>query len=175
MATFQSVNTVLALSGPTASGGIAGGPQFPRSPAAAGKLQIGVDSYVTAGTETTGSVIEFWPQMPSTSRLVYGMISWGALGSGALLSVGKIDPNNSANTDAVHYLNPAEAANNPGSALFNNNVGEQVGQDPLGDSSTGQAAPGFGALPIILTATITGATAAASQNIVVVFFFVSGT
>ena len=176
MATFQSVNTVLALSGPTASGGIAGGPTMVRSPAAAGKLQIGVDSYVTAGTETTGSVIEWWPQMPATARFVYGVLSWGALGAGALLSLGKSDPNNAANTDANHYvngiLNPAASA---GSVMADLNVGEQVGQDPLGDDSVGNTAPGFGALPIILTSTITGATAAASINIVVTFFFVSGT
>ena len=174
MATVLSVNSTIALSGATASGGVAGAPTQVRSPQAAGKLQIGVDSYVTAGTEATGTVIEWWPQMPVTSRLVYGTISWGALGSGALLSVGKVDPNNSANTDAVHYLNPATAANVAGSALFNNNVGEQVGQDPLGDQSTGNTAPAFGAAGIIVTSTITGATAAASQNIVIVYFFVSG-
>src|SRR6185312_5987399 len=159
MATFQSVNTVTALQGATASGGIAGGPTMVRSPAAAGKLQIGVDSYITAGTETTGSVIEWWPQMPATARFVYGILTWGNLGSGALLSLGKSDPNNAANSDANHYLVPTAAAAS-GSAMANVNVGEQVGQDPQGDDSTGNTAPGYGALPIILTSTITGATAA---------------
>ena len=174
MATVQSVNTVLALSGPTASGGIAGGPTMVRSPAAAGKLQIGVDSYVTAGTEATGTVIEWWPQMPATARFVYANLAWGNLGSGAQLSLGKVDPNNAANTDANHYLVPTPAAT-AGSATGNVNMGEQVGQDPLGDDSTGNTSPGFGALPIILTTTLTGATAAATISIVIVFFFVSGT
>ncbi len=174
MATYQSVNTVLALSGPTASGGIAGGPQFPRATGAAGKLQIGVDSYVTLGSELAGAIIDWWPQIPATARIVYAMLSWGAMGASATLTLGKTDPNNSANTDAAHYL-AAQDASVSASALANLNIGEQVGQDPLGDDSTGNVAPGFGALPIILTSTTAGATLAASQNIVLVYFFVSGT
>lgn len=171
--TVQSYNTALGAGGPTATGGVAGAPVFPRSTVAASRVQIGIDWYTTLGTETTGSVIEWWPQLGVDDRLVYALLSWGALGSGALISLGKIDPNNSANTDAVHYLAAVGAATT-GSALANVNIGEQVGQDPLGDQSTGNTAPAFGAANIILTSTITGATAAASQTIMLVYLYTSG-
>ena len=169
----NSVNTTVGLQGATASGGIAGGPTMTRAPQAAGKLQIGVDSYVTLGTETVNSVLQWWPGIMPTGRLVYALLQWGNLGANALLSLGKVDQNNAANTDGNHYLNPTAAATS-GSALANKNVGEQVGQDPLGDFSVGNTPPNFGAQPIFLTSTFTGATAAASQNLVLVFFFVSG-
>lgn len=174
MATFQSVNTAMALTGTPSTGGVAGGVLQVRSPQAAGKVQAMVDSYVGLGTETTGAVIEFWPQVPVTSRILRIRLAWDALGAGAFISVGKIDPNNSANTDAAHYIVSVDGSN-AGFAEAALNMGEQVGQDPLGDESTGNTAPGFGQLPIIFTVTVTGVTIPASANFVIVAEWLSGT
>ena len=174
MATFYSVNTTANLSGTTSSGGIAGAPQQTRSPMAGAKLQAMIDSYVGLGTETTGAVIEFWPQVPVTARITSLLVKWDALGAGGFISVGKIDPNNSSNTDNQHYVTSVDGSN-AGFLYAIKNMGEQVGQDPLGDESTGNTAPGFGQLPIIFTLTVTGVTIPVSTNFVIIVEWVSGT
>jgi hypothetical protein len=173
MAIFQSVNTVVALTGPVATGGIAGAPTQVRSTLAAGNSQVMLDSYVTAGTETTGDVIEWYPQIEPTATLHRLVLYFGPLGSGITVSFGKIDPNNSANTDGVHYM-ALSAAAVAGSVEANLNLWEQVGTDPAGDQSTGQTAPGFGSLPIIITSTIGGGTVAASITLKLVAEYTSG-
>lgn len=177
MAIFQSIDTVNALSGATASGGIAGGPLQNRSTTAGGKRQTGIDSYTVPASSgpASGDTIYFWPQMITTSRITDLKMELSGFGANVTVSMGKVDPNNSANTDATHYI-PATDASIGGITDIASNLGEQVGADPLGDQSTGQTAPGFGDLPIILTATFGGTgTPTASGLITVVFEFVSGT
>lgn len=77
-------------------------------------------------------------------------------GTAVTIDIGKIDPNNSTNTDLDHY---AAAIDVTGAAAITDltlNVPEQVGDDPKGDQSTGNKVPEFGSADIIITATLGG-------------------
>jgi hypothetical protein len=176
MATWQSIDTVNALSGPSAVGGVAGSPVQNRSTTAAGKYQCGIDEFIVPASAgpAIGDVLYWWPQMETTARIKSIEIYWTALGAGATFTVGKVDPNNSANTDPAHYIGLTDASL-AGRAAISLNVGEQVGQDPLGDQSTGQTAPAFGNAKIIPTLTFLGAAPAASAIITMVLEYLSGT
>jgi hypothetical protein len=74
------------------------------------------------------------------------------------LSIGRVDPNNSANSSANRYVSAADmtvvATTVTNRMLLS---GEQVGADNKGDLSTGNVPPQFGAARIIIQATFLGA------------------
>ena len=176
MANFQSTNYTTALSPATSSAGIQGGDLQIRSTVAAGKSQVILDSYTVPASAgpAAGDTVQWFPTLTPTDTLKRITLYWDALGAGCTVSLGKQDPNNSANTDAVHYMGATSAAV-AGSADGNLNLWEQVGTDPAGDQSTGNTAPGFGALPIVITTTFGGASPTASAVIKIVAEYVSGT
>ena len=92
------------------------------------------------------------------------------LGAGVTISLGKIDPNNAANTDPVHYMGALDAAAVT-KLEADTNITEQVGGSPTGASTdTGDAinpggpGGGFGNAPISIVATIGGGTPTAGQQ-----------
>ena len=96
------------------------------------------------------------------ARLVRIRLYTAGLGAGVTLSLGKIDPNNAANTDPVHYM-PALDASVAAILDADTNILEQVGASPSGavtDTGDGisSSAPGggYGNAPIRLVATIGG-------------------
>lgn len=95
----------------------------------------------------------------------------GGLGAGTTLSIGKVDPNNAANTDAVHYANAVSSA---AAAVIeaDTNITEQFGAAPTGAATdTGNAplpgAPGggYGNAPIQMTLTIGGGAPTAAVQL----------
>jgi hypothetical protein len=87
-------------------------------------------------------------------------------GAGATFSVGKVDPNNSANNSATRWVNAASIA--AATTVVTNVMllaGEQVGSDNLGDLSTGNIPPQFGAAQIIVQGSFAGAAPAAGTVI----------
>lgn len=84
-----------------------------------------------------------------------------AFAASSTMSFGKLDLNNSTNTDPVHYLAAASIAAT-GLLEFNLNMTEQVGATPIGDSTPGQQLPQFGSAPILITGTVAGAAPGAT-------------
>ena len=91
------------------------------------------------------------------------------IGAGTTLQMGKIDTNNPANTDPIHYLGAVPTA---GGAIYDadSNLTEQVGAQPsgaasdVGDAPNPQAAGGgYGNGPILVTLTIGGTPVATDQ------------
>lgn len=97
-------------------------------------------------------------------RIYFGRFFYGPNTGSLTATVGKLDPNNSANTDAAHYKASVSLAT-AGSFDLDLNMGEQVGTDPAGDESTGNTAPNFGSQDIVLTMTYGGATPNAAATI----------
>jgi hypothetical protein len=101
---------------------------------------------------------------------IFGARALGpALGAGTTLSIGKIDPNNPANTDPIHYseaLSTVAAYNIEADV----NLGEQIGAPPTGavtDTGDGlvSGAPGggYGNAPVSIVLTIGGTPTAGAQ------------
>lgn len=94
-----------------------------------------------------------------TDWVYFGRIYWNAWGgTGLTLAIGKYDVNTA--TATVNRYLAATSITAASNADINTNVPEQVGTDPAGDQSAGNAIPGFGSLPVYLTATIAGTTLA---------------
>ena len=110
---------------------------------------------------------------------IFGARALGpALGAGTTLAVGKQDANNSANTDANHYIAP-ESTVTPTILTADRNMGEQVGVDPTGavtdtgDGITGGPGGGYGNAGVNLLITI-GGTPTAGVQIQGFMFYTSG-
>jgi hypothetical protein len=176
MANFYSTNETTALNQATTSAGIQGGNLQIRSIVAAGKLQILADTYTIPASAgpASGDVLNWYPLPFPIATIVYARLFWDALGAGVTVALGKVDPNNSANTDANHYFAPTSAAV-AGNATANTNIWEQVGTDPLGDQTTGNTVPQFGSAGIQFTTTFGGGTPSASAVLKLVVFYVTGT
>ncbi len=171
----DQINTLYSgFLGGTATAGVAGGPLQPRATEVRGitKVHRFTVAFATpnplpnaaAGSIVSGDTV-WLALLDPTERLYFGRIWFGAWGAGATLSIGKLDLNNSANTDAVHYLpatSIAAAANfdlaGASAALAPSEMTEQVGADPLGDQTTGQLIPAFGSNKIVVTGTFGGTT-----------------
>lgn len=171
----DQINTLFTgFLGGTATAGVAGGPLQVRATEVRGipKVHRFTIEFATpnpipnqaAGSPVTGDT--FWlAEMDPTERLYFGRIWFGAWGTGATMSFGKIDTNNAANTDAVHYLSLTSIAAagtfdlaGASAALAPSEMTEQVGADPLGDQTVGQQIPQFGSGKIIFTGTLGGTT-----------------
>lgn len=159
---------------PQAKAGIGGGPTMNRAAQEKAAVQGGIASYTVpnASAPQNGDSLQLIPRMEVTARLLRMKARFDGFGANATIGLGKIDPNNSANTDTVHYLAQSAAAV-AGEVDANKNLGEQVGADPAGDQSTGNLAPAFGNAPIIPTLTFAGANPAAGANIIVITEFMN--
>ena len=160
----------------TATAGLAGGPNLARSTEDAGPIRVKHATFTIpasgAGSQIADVIVLC--NLGVFSRFYYAYVATSAWGTSATLSIGKIDPNNSSNTDSAHYaaLTSVAAA---GSFLTGLAVGEQVGVDPTGASTdTGNAAPYFGSADIQITATIAGAAPTAAGTLNVVIFYSDG-
>lgn len=175
MATWMSNELLAATQGMTSLGGIKGGPQQNRGAQDHGGLQVGIATFTNPASSglAEGDLLELIPLMFPTDRFVSMLGVFGAFGSSVTASFGKIDPNNSPNTDAAHYLAASSIASAT-TLTADVNLGEQVGADPAGDDSTGNAIPGYGAQSIIPTITFGGATPAASKTVLTIITFLQG-
>jgi hypothetical protein len=162
----DEMNTVWSgyLSG-TATAGVAGGPTQLRGTefrAVAKFHRFTVECAATnpmpnaaAGNFATTDIIVL-TRMKVIERIWFGRIYIGAgWGTGVTLTIGKTDLNNSSNTDAAHYKAATSVAA-AGNFDLDLNMTEQVGDDPIGDQTTGQKIPQFGSGDIWITATIAG-------------------
>ena len=101
---------------------------------------------------------------------IYGVhVVGAALGANTTLSIGKIDSNNPANSDPIHYSDAIPTVN-AYEIDADSNLGEMIGAAPTGASTdTGDAivpgAPGggFGNGPVAIVLTIGGTPTAAVQ------------
>lgn len=157
--TYLFVNSVSGIALP----GLTGAPQVTRATEVRGLLKtyhftIEQDSPnpmpgQTATTVASGDIFII-AYMKPTDWIYFGRLYWTAWGGTNVLAVvGKIDPNNSTNTDNDHYLG-ATALLNAGTDDLDLNLPEQVGDDPAGDQSVGNTLPEFGAQDIQITLTI---------------------
>lgn len=156
----------------TASAGLAGGPNLNRSAkdGASAGVHIADFTVPASGPGSANGDVIYLCQLNVMSRISRIVLIFSAWGTSVTLSIGKVDPNNAANTDAVHYLAATSVAAAGNNTPLGANLGEQVGADPSGAvTDTGNAVPGFGELPIIITATIGGAapTAAATLRAII--------
>lgn len=151
MATAFSVELASAFSTGTASGGLAGAPVQTRG----NRRKEFTFTIPASGAGSTAADIVVLGVFDVTARIRAIKLINGAMGAGVTLSLGKIDPNNSANTDATHYLDATDVSV-AGSVDAVKNLPEQIGTDPAGDQSTGQTVPYFGQANIQITATIGG-------------------
>jgi hypothetical protein len=168
------------LRGNSSLGGLQGSPGKLRGTNAKGGLQVW--RFTFTNTTSTNAGVSVVLAQNDTMDLAYlepqcrifGL--WVGVpvagGAGLTLSVGRVDPNNSANNSAARYLSAKDISAQILTAtevmlLF----GDQVGTDELGDQSTGQTAPSFGAAPIIIRATFGGAVAAAGFSLNGAIFF----
>lgn len=162
----DQINTLFSgYLGGTATAGVAGGPLQVRSSELRGILKVHrftVEQATPnplpnnpAGAVATGDV--FWlALLDPTERIFLGQIFFNAWGGTApTISIGKVDLNNSANNDAVHYL-AATNITSAGNSFLNANMTEQVGADPLGDQTTGNLIPAFGSNKVVVTGTLGG-------------------
>lgn len=151
----------------TASAGLAGGPNLNRSAKDGGAPHIHIADFTVpaSGPGSANGDVIFLTAINVMSRFVRAQFINSVWGAGVTLSIGKVDPNNAANTDAVHYA-PATAVATAGSFLATVNLGEQVGADPSGAvTDTGNTVPAFGEAAIIITATIGGGTPTAAATL----------
>lgn len=116
--------------------------------------------YLNTGTDIIIALLK------PTDRLYAGffqiLTAWG--GTNPVMSFGRIDPNDSTNTDNTFWMDAAVAMDSPilwfdtvvlsRVAAFNQNLCVQVGADPQGDQSVGNQLPEFGAADIQITATV---------------------
>lgn len=164
----DQISQILNIQG-TAIAGIGGAPTLPRATEVRGLIKVVHFTIEQAtpnpmpGTAIGGGIALLdsfiLALLKPTDRIYFGRIytdDWG--GTGLFLSVGKVDPNNSANTDADHYKSAFSITGSAAVTDLDLNMGEQVGDDPAGDSSVGNLPPGFGSDNIQVTATLTGTT-----------------
>lgn len=156
---------------PTNTAGLGGGSKQIRGTEFRGTLRIRHFTITNGTSASLGGVALangdrlLLTYMKVIERIYFGRIYFTPSTASLTLAVGKLDPNNSANTDAGHYKAAVSIAT-AGSIDLDKNMGEQVGTDPKGDQSTGNVPPPFGSQDIVLTATYGGATpdAAATLN-----------
>lgn len=165
MAIFYATQTGAQVAAATA--GLGGSPAQNRSNEDRSAIQVKHFSYTVPASSGPASGDSLVLARLKVTDRIYGIkLAVGALGAAATATLGKIDPNNSANTDASHYSGAMDlsiASYNPDALVTND--GEQVGADPAGDQTTGQTAPGFGQAPIQITMTFGGATPTAAAVI----------
>lgn len=93
------------------------------------------------------------------------LVPAGGLGASTTLSIGKIDENNSSNTDNTHF-SAAKSSAAAGVIDADTNLTEQVGVAPTGAvTDTGMGLPNFGSGPIDITVTIGGGTPTAAVKL----------
>lgn len=160
----------------TTSAGLAGGPNLGRSTEDSGKVQIKHANFTIPASgagSVSGDTITL-AYLDVFSRFYYAQVFHTAMGATVTMDIGKTDPNNSANTDAVHYANGADVSLAGNFVAGGANVGEQVGTDPTGTvTDAGNAVPYFGSAPITIMATLHNTpTAAATFNVII--FYSSG-
>lgn len=166
MAQFYS-DQITKQRGNPALGGLAGSPNFIRNVEAGGGEQVWRFSFTqpASGGAIIGDVLDL-AYLEPTARMYGVFLTNSAAGAGATFSVGKVDPNNSANNSATRWVNAASIA---AAVTTVTNVmllaGEQVGADNLGDLSTGNVPPQFGAARIIVQGSFAGAAPAAGTVI----------
>lgn len=172
MANWYS-DQILLLQPNLTLGGIAGSPRFPRATEVRGGIEVWRFSFTQGSPQTVvlNDTIDL-AYLEVQQRLYLMFFTFTAGGAGATFSVGKFDPNNSANTDATHYFNATAIAASGNSGQLVTNVGEQVGQDNKGDLSTGNLPPMFGAAPIVIRGTFGGA-APAGGTVISGYMFVT--
>jgi len=170
----DQINTIYSgVLGGTATAGVAGGPIFPRATEIRGIFKVyrfTVEAATpnpipgqAAGSLAAGDTLVLaW--LNPTERIYFGRVYFNAWTAGLTLSVGKLDKNNAANTDAVHYKAATSVAA-AGTYDLDTNMTEQVGADPLGDQTTGNLIPMFGSDKVWITATIAGGTPAAGSTL----------
>lgn len=158
--------------GPSAVGGLAGGNNQSRSTFAGGRVRHAKCKFTIPATgagSASGDVVYLWQFGPFTD-ISFIQVFHTALGAGVTLSIGKVDTNNSVNTDAVHYASAVDVSLAGNFTAGSMNMDEEAGKDPAGDNSVGNLAPGYGNGFIYLTATITGTPTAAATLMAIVFF-----
>lgn len=156
---------------PTNAAGLAGGSQQIRGTEFRGTLRIRHFTITNGSSASLGGVALangdrlLLTYMKVIERIYFGRLYFTPNTTSLTLAVGKLDPNNSANTSATRYKAATSIAT-AGNYDLDLNMGEQVGADPKGDFSTGNKPPPFGSQDIVLTATYGGATpdAAATLN-----------
>jgi hypothetical protein len=161
--------TAPALGG-TANAGLAGA-SLQISPAEKehGKIRFSFTTPATGAGSANGDQVRIG-DLNVLARIVRITFYTAGLGAGVTIALGKIDPNNAANTDPVHYMGFLDA-----SVLArleaDTNLLEQVGATPSGASTDtgdglnpGAAGGGFGNAPIRLVATIGGAAPTAATT-----------
>lgn len=147
-----------ALVPATASAGLSGAAQQARSSQIQGNLEGFEFSFTipASGAGSTAGDQVVIAQLSVFARIKAIKLYNGAMGAGVTLSLGKTDPNNSANTDNTHYLDAVDVSVQ-GGVDATKNLPEQVGTDTTGAvTDTGMGLPNFGAAPINITATIGG-------------------
>ena len=162
MATANS--DLLASIAQSASAGIAGGAAQNRSVVDGAHQQTKVAHFTipASGAGSAASDVINICTLTPFSRIISVTVFHGAMGSVNTLDIGKVDPNNSSNTDAVHYASGVDTSLAGSFQAGGQNIGEQVGSDPTGAvTDTGNAIPTFGSANVIITATIHGTPTAA--------------
>lgn len=157
--------------GNSSLGGIQGSPNFGRGTNIKGGLQMWRFTFTNAVSTNAGTVITLAQNdtldlayLDTQVRLLALFLYWGAFGASATLSVGRVDPNNSSNSSAARYLSALDISSAQTDLVMHMLLsGDQVGTDPLGDDTTGESAPTFGAAPITIQATFGGATPATGK------------
>lgn len=160
----------------TAVGGLAGGPNLARSTEDSGPVRVKHATFTVPSGSGAGSQIGdiiVLANLGVFSRFYYAIVYNGAMGSSATISIGKIDPNNSTNTDSAHYV-ALTSVTSAGNFLCALNAGEQVGADPAGDQSTGNVPPAYGSQDVQITATVAGAALTAAAILNVIIFYSDG-
>jgi hypothetical protein len=184
VATYLCDQSFIETMGATTVGGIGGAPQQTRGAERKGKLHWKHWTLSNSGAATPsaslggaslaiGDVIVLGNQNWQ-DRMVFGRNFFSAAGAGTLMSVGKLDLNNAANTDAVHYKAATTVAA-AGNYDLDTNMGEQMGTDATGAvTDVGNALPFFGSGSIQVTATITGAVPAVGTTLNGYFIYAVG-
>ncbi len=151
MATAYSAELASAFSTGSAVAGLGGSPVQTRG----SKRPQFTFTIPASGAGSTAADIIIIGMFDVTAQLFAVHVSNDAMGASTTFSIGRIDTNNSANTDAVRYSDAVDTSV-AGSWAATKNLPSQMGTDPIGDQSTGQAAPNFGNGLVFLTMTIGG-------------------
>jgi hypothetical protein len=157
IAKFLDINGIAAA-------GLTGAPSYPRATEVRGLVKVYRFTVEQAAPNpmpgesdlsvATGDQF-ILAKLKPTDRLYFIEIFSGAWGGSTTLAIGKIDPNNSGNTDLEHYL-AATSVVAAGNIFITKNMTEQVGDDPIGDQTTGNQLPSFGSADIEIVATLGG-------------------
>ena len=151
--------------GNPALGGLAGSPNFIRNVEAGGGLQIWRFSYTVpaSGGPVVSDVLDLAYLEPTARMYGVFIVNTATWGASTTLSIGRVDPNNSANNSANRWVNglAMSAAVLPINQMLL--AGEQVGVDNKGDLTTGNVPPAFGASRITVQATFGGAAPTAGS------------